>query len=104
MPDIYGTVVRNEREIEERITVRSVQPTAQFCAGSHLVGTAPLGADPEDSVAGPSGAAHRVEGLYVADGAAIPTTISLDPSLTIMGVARRIAAGMHERYGRAGAA
>lgn len=102
VPDIYGTVVRSEKDIEEKITLRSVHPNAQFCAGSHLMGTAPLGTDPEDSFAGPTGEAHRVDGLYVADGAAIPTTISVDPSLTIMGVARRIAAGMHERMGRAG--
>ena len=102
IPDVYGTVVRSEKDIEERITARSVQPNAQFCAGSHLLGTAPLGTDPRDSFAGPTGEAHRVKGLYVADGAAVPTSVSVDPSLTIMGVARWIAAGIHERHGRAG--
>jgi choline dehydrogenase-like flavoprotein len=79
-----------------------VQPNAQVCAGSHLLGTAPLGADPSDSFAGPTGEAHRVPGLYVADGAAIPGSISVDPSLTIMAVARHIAAGLHERSARGG--
>jgi choline dehydrogenase-like flavoprotein len=103
IPDIYGTVVRNEAEVASRITLRSVEPNAQFCAGSHLLGTAPLGADPDDAFAGPTGEAHRVPGLYVADGAALPGSVSVDPSLTIMGVARWIAAGIHERSGRAGA-
>jgi cholesterol oxidase len=67
------------------------------------MGTAPIGTDPKDSFAGPDGEAHRVRGLYVADGAALPGSASVDPSLTIMGVARRIAARMHERLGRAGA-
>lgn len=102
IPDIYGTVVRSPAEVE-RIERRSVEPSRQFCAGSHFTGTAPLGADPARSFASPTGEAHRVEGLYVADGAAIPTAVSEDPSLTIMGVARWIAAGMHERLGRAGA-
>jgi choline dehydrogenase-like flavoprotein len=44
-----------------------------------------------------------VRGLYVADGAALPGSVSVDPSLTIMGVARWIAAGLHERRGRDGA-
>jgi choline dehydrogenase-like flavoprotein len=83
--------------------VRSVQPNAQFAAGSHLIGTAPIGTDPADSFAGPTGEAHRVANLYVADGAAVPTSISVDPSLTIMGVARWIAAGLHERAGKTGA-
>jgi choline dehydrogenase-like flavoprotein len=103
IPDVYGTVVRNERDVEQKITLRSVQPNAQFCAGSHLIGTAPMGVDANDSFAGPTGEAHRVRGLYVADGAALPGSVSVDPSLTIMAVARHIAAGIHERHGRAGA-
>jgi choline dehydrogenase-like flavoprotein len=103
IPDVYGTTVRGEAEIDATITRRSVQPNAQFCAGSHLMGTAPLGADPRDSFAGATGEAHRVRGLYVADGAALPGSVSVDPSLTIMGVARWIAAGIHERHGRSGA-
>jgi hypothetical protein len=102
IPDVYGTTVRTEAEVE-RIGLRSVQPNAQFCAGSHLMGTAPMGTDLADSFAGPTGEAHRVRGLYVADGAALPGSVSVDPSLTIMGVARHIAAGLHERLGRAGA-
>ena len=93
IPDVYGTRVRTEADVA-RISLRSVQPNAQFAAGSHLLGTAPLGADPADSFAGPTGEAHRVKGLYVADGAAIPTSISVDPSLSIMGVARFIAASL----------
>lgn len=103
VPDVYGTVVRNEADIEDRIRPRSVEPNAQFCAGSHLLGTAPLGADPADSFADATGQAHRVPGLYVADGSAVPTSVSVDPSLTIMAMARWIAAGLHERNGRAGA-
>jgi choline dehydrogenase-like flavoprotein len=103
IPDVYGTTVRTARDVEQKITLRSVQPNAQFCAGSHLLGTAPMGADARTSFAGPTGEAHRVRGLYVADGAALPGSVSVDPSLTIMGVARWIAAGIHERHGRAGA-
>jgi choline dehydrogenase-like flavoprotein len=103
IPDVYGTVVRDEHDIRTKIGLRSVQPNAQFCAGSHLIGTAPLGTDPAASFAGPTGEAHRVKGLYVADSAALPGSVSVDPSLTIMGVARWIAAGLHERHGRAGA-
>ena len=97
IPDVYGTTVRSEADVRTKIGMRSVQPNAQFVAGSHLLGTAPLGADATDSFAGRTGEAHRVRGLYVADGAALPGSVSVDPSLTIMGVARWIAAGIHER-------
>jgi choline dehydrogenase-like flavoprotein len=99
IPDVHGTVVRNESDINTKITLASVQPSAQFTAGSHFLGTAPLGTDPADAFAKPTGEAHRVANLYVADGSAVPGSISVDPSLTIMGFARHIAAGIHERYG-----
>ncbi len=102
IPDIYGTIIRDDQDIAQKITVHSVQPNAQFTAGSHFLGTAPLGTDKADSFAGPTGEAHRIKNLFVADGAAVPTSISVDPSLTIMGMARHIGAGIHERYGRAG--
>ncbi|MEN8374250.1 MAG: GMC family oxidoreductase N-terminal domain-containing protein [Gemmatimonadota bacterium] len=103
IPDVWGTVVRAEDEVERNIGIRSVMPNAQFAAGSHFLGTAPIGADPQDSFADPNGESHRLRGLYVADGAAVPGSVSKDPSLTIMAVARRIAEGMHEREGAKGA-
>ena len=102
IPDVYGTVVRNEKDIREKIGLRSVQPNAQFCAGSHFLGTAPMGVNRADSFAQPTGEAHRIRNLFVADGSAVPTSISVDPSLTIMGISRHIASGIHERFGRAG--
>lgn len=98
VPDIHGTVVRSERDLGS-ITLRSVMPNAQFAAGSHLMGTAPLGADPEDSFADPSGEAHRIPGVWVADGAALPGSVSVDPSLTIMAVARYVAANIAASLG-----
>jgi choline dehydrogenase-like flavoprotein len=94
IPDVYGTVVRNEQDVMQKIGKRSVLPNAQFCAGSHLLGSAPMGADPADSSVSPTGESHRVKQLYVVDGAALPGSVSVDPSLTIMGVARWIAAGL----------
>jgi choline dehydrogenase-like flavoprotein len=102
IPDVYGTIVRNEADIEARIGLGSVQPNVQFCAGSHLIGTAPMGSDASDSFAWPTGEAHRVKHLVVADGAVLPGSVSVDPSLTIMAVARHIGMQLHDRAGRAG--
>lgn len=103
LPDVRGTTVRDEREVEERLGLHCVLPNAQIGGGSHFLGTAPMGTDPNDSFAGPTGEAHRVPGLFVADGSALPGSISVDPSLTIMAVARHIAEGLRERVGRIGA-
>jgi choline dehydrogenase-like flavoprotein len=54
-------------------------------------GTCRMGADPETSVAGADGAVRGAPGVYVVDGAALPTLGGVPPTLTIMANALRIA-------------
>jgi len=53
-------------------------------------GTARMGADPRTSVVDVDGRAHGVPNLYVADGAALPATGCVPPTLTIVANALRI--------------
>jgi choline dehydrogenase-like flavoprotein len=57
----------------------------------HPLGTARIGRDPRTSVVGPDHEAHDVPGLYVVDGAAVPTSLGVNPQLTIMALATRAA-------------
>jgi choline dehydrogenase-like flavoprotein len=50
-----------------------------------------MGDDPERSAVDRNGKVHGVEGLYVGDGSLIPRTLSVNPSLTIMALATRLA-------------
>jgi choline dehydrogenase-like flavoprotein len=63
----------------------------------HPMGTAAIGARASDAVVSPSGETHDVEGLYVADASIFPGSLGVNPMLTIMACARRIAAGLAER-------
>jgi cholesterol oxidase len=54
-------------------------------------GGAVIGGDPQHSVAGPTGEVWGYPGLYVADGAAIPSALAVNPSLTIGALAERVA-------------
>ena len=62
--------------------------------GFHPMGTARMGTDPGSSVVAPSGQTHDVPGLYVADASLFPTSLRVNPMVTIMAFARRIAAGL----------
>jgi len=45
------------------------------------------------------GEVFHYPGLYVSDGAAVPSSLAVNTSLTILANAERIAAGMLDRYG-----
>lgn len=60
-------------------------------AGFHLLGTARMGADPDNSVVDPWCRSHDVPGLYIVDGAVFVTAAALNPTSTIQAVALRAA-------------
>jgi len=58
----------------------------------HPMSTARMGADPATSVVDPTGAVRGVEGLYVADGSLLPTSVGVNPMMTIIACATHVAA------------
>jgi choline dehydrogenase-like flavoprotein len=63
---------------------------------THVQGTCRMGSDPERSVVDGDGRSWDVERLYVADGSLVPRTLSVNPSLTIMALASRVAEHVHD--------
>jgi cholesterol oxidase len=58
----------------------------------HPMGTAAIG-----SVTDASGELRELPGSYVADGSLLPTALGVNPMITIIAVARRVARGVAER-------
>ncbi|MEQ8368018.1 MAG: GMC family oxidoreductase [Roseicyclus sp.] len=63
---------------------------------SHQCGTLRIGSDPRSSVADPFGRSHDHPNLYICDGALLPTSAAVNPSLTIAALALRQADHMKE--------
>ena len=61
------------------------------CITTHVQGTCRMGSDPERSVVDADGQSWDVKRLYVGDGSLVPRTLSVNPSLTIMALANRLA-------------
>ena len=59
---------------------------------THVQGTCRMGSDPERSVVDADAQSWDVKRLYVGDGSLVPRTLSVNPSLTIMALASRLAA------------
>ncbi|HXY86717.1 MAG TPA: GMC family oxidoreductase [Gaiellaceae bacterium] len=97
----------NERELE-RIDasfdfarrVLGAAGAQQVCwtglASTHVQGSCRMGDDPERSVVDRNGEAHEVKRLFVGDGSLVPRTMSVNPSLTIMALATRLADHLDE--------
>jgi choline dehydrogenase-like flavoprotein len=71
---------------------------------THVQGGCRMGSDPQRSVVDAHGESHDVRRLYVGDSSVIPRTLSVNPSLTIMSLASRLAdhlaSGEHGYFGR----
>ncbi len=67
------------------------------CSSQHPLGTCRMGTDPARSVVDPDGQAWELRDLYVADGSVLPTSLGVNPQLSIMTMATRIAWKLRER-------
>jgi choline dehydrogenase-like flavoprotein len=81
------------RTVDElrRATELPVAPGRLDLSTVHLMGTARLGADPVTSVCDPYGAVRDTEHLFVADASLFPGPVGVNPQLTVMALATRVA-------------
>jgi len=91
---------RSEMErIDERIASRHFLPGKVTVSAAHLMGGAGMGHDASDSVTDHWGRVHGVPWLRVADASLFPDALRINPYLTIMALADRVAEGVREDLG-----
>lgn len=66
------------------------------CSSQHPLGGCQMGAEPSRSVVDSNGKVWDVEDLYVVDGSIVPTSLGVNPQLSIMSIATRAAWRMRE--------
>lgn len=87
------------RVIQAEMVDREGRPkSADFFGTAHQVGSCRMADGPEHGVVDASGELFGYPGLYVTDGAVIPSSLAVNTSLTILANAERIAAKLVERY------
>lgn len=74
-----------------KIFEKKIRPIDLELLTVHIMGTARMGADAERSVVNPHGEFHNIQGLFVADASVFPTSIGVNPQITIMALATRTA-------------
>lgn len=76
------------------VTAARIRPRHVSAMAFHPLGTARAGADPAHSVVDPELAVHGVEGVHVSDGSVVPSSLGVNPQITIMALATRLAYGL----------
>ncbi|MGM0576241.1 MAG: GMC family oxidoreductase [Myxococcota bacterium] len=80
-----------------RMDLEKVPPGRIECASQHPLGSCRMGTSPERSVVDPDGQAWDLRDLYVVDGSVTPTSLGVNPQLSIMSIATHLAWKMRER-------
>ena len=74
-----------------KLDLESIPASKIECSSQHPLGTCRMGISAGNSVVDGTGAAWDVEELYLADGSIVPTSLGVNPQLTIMALATRVA-------------
>jgi choline dehydrogenase-like flavoprotein len=86
---------RIDNALEFSRKVLEASGATQVCwtglVSTHVQGTCRMGDDPARSVVDRNGESHEVKRLFVGDASLVPRTLSVNPSLTIMALATRLA-------------
>ena len=85
-------VLRPQRLAEFEAT--SFKPSELRLEAFHPMGTARIAADSGEGVCAADGSVNGVAGLYVADASLFPTSVGVNPMMTIIAFAKHVASGL----------
>lgn len=83
-------VIRSEADLS-RIDDAPFGPNRHALFSAHQMGGCPMGEDPARAVVNSRGRHHQIENLWITDGSVFPTSLGVNPQLTIYAHARLFA-------------
>lgn len=92
-PNIGRVPVLRPGELAE-FEATAFKPSELRLEAFHPMGTARIAADPAEGVCAPDGSVNGSAGLYVADASLFPTSTGVNPMMTVIAFAKRIATGL----------
>lgn len=90
LPFHQTPVVRSRDELDS-LNVDKIKGKWVESGSQHPLGTCRMGVNPKTSVVSESGETHDVKNLFVADGSIVPTSVAVNPQITIMSLATKVA-------------
>jgi choline dehydrogenase-like flavoprotein len=95
-PNVGEMPVIRRGRLEEFEALR-LSPADLRLEAFHPMSTARMGTDESASVCDPDGAVRGVDGLYAADASLLPTSVGVNPMMTIIACSTHVARGVAER-------
>ncbi len=77
-----------------------IRPSELRLEAFHPMGTARIAADPRQGACAPDGSVRGTEGLYVADASLFPTSVGVNPMMTVIAFAKQVARAVAYREPR----
>jgi choline dehydrogenase-like flavoprotein len=99
--EVYPNIARAGKLTPEKLAAfesTRFKPPELRLEAFHPMGTARI-ASVGDGVCGPHGSVHGLSNLYVADASLFPTSVGVNPMMTVIAFAARIASELAERAG-----
>lgn len=90
--------LRSEAELE-KLEGAELRASDLSLSAHHPLGTARMGKRAATSIVDEDHEVHGTPGLYVVDGAAVPTALGVNPQVTIMAMATRAAERLAAKLG-----
>ena len=85
--------IRSEADIA-RIADAPFVANGHTLFSAHQMGGCPMGSDPRRAVVDTRGRHHQIENLWIADGSVFPTSLGVNPQLSIYALARLFASNI----------
>jgi choline dehydrogenase-like flavoprotein len=97
LPTTRRTTIENADQIDSVINALRNGKHKYRITSYHPQGTMRMGADPAKSVVGPDGRCHDLDNVYVPDASLFPSSLLVNPQITVYTMASYIADRMLER-------
>jgi choline dehydrogenase-like flavoprotein len=102
-PNIARVGVLRSGDLAEFEATR-FKPSELRLEAFHPMGTARISSDPRQGACAPDGSLYGTDGLYVADGSLFPTSVGVNPMMTIIAFSKQVARGIAAGAGAASGA
>ncbi|MNR80420.1 Cholesterol oxidase [compost metagenome] len=88
VPHSNGISIRREDELDQ-LDRMPIEPNRMAVFSAHQMGTAAMGSDPDHSATDSWGRLHGLDNLFVCDGSLFPTSLGVNPQISIAALGDR---------------